>query len=241
MFQILNPLKAGSEFQKLKSRRKWILAVTIALIPTLLSTVGRYLVQQENQAVMQQLMEERSAAEGQPPREREVRTSVRILPFGMFQGGGSMSSTGMMVLGIILGTGFAVIFWVLKSAVFHLGSKVLGGEKVNISSTIHVIAYTYIPFVFKGILDVVKGVIYQAPTSMEGLMFQTRSTSAVLNFIGNHLTIFVVWALFLMIIAVREQFSLSNKKALCLVLIPYIAAWILQLTILSTIGFMRVI
>ncbi|MGC1120824.1 MAG: YIP1 family protein [Candidatus Methanofastidiosia archaeon] len=244
MLQILNPFKAGSEFQKLKSKKKWILAVTIVLVPIILSSVGTYLVQQENQAFFQQLAEQQSSQSAtQPQRERPARNPNpmrMILPFGGFQTGGAMSSSGTITLGLILGIIFALIFWVLKSVVFHIGSRILRGEGVKISSTIHMIAYTSIPFIFKGILDIVKGITYEGPSSMGTFMTQARTSSLLLNFVRNHFTIFVVWALFLMIIAVREQYSLGNKKAVCVVMVPYVVVWVLQMTLLSS-GFMGVV
>jgi hypothetical protein len=243
MLQILNPFKAGSEFQKLKSKRKWILAITIVIVPIILSSVGTYLVQKENQAFFQQMTEQQgSQSSTQPQRERPNRNPNpmrMIMPFGGFRIGGttSSSSSGTVILGLILGILFALLFWVLKSVVFHIGSKILKGEGAKISSTIHMIAYTSIPFIFKGILDVIRGITYKGPSSMGTFMTQAR-TSLFLNFIRNHFTIFAVWALFLMIIAVREQYSLGNTKAFCVVIIPYIVLWVLQMTLLSSIGFM---
>lgn len=239
MLQILNPFKAGSEFQKLKSRKKWILALLFVLVPVLLSAAGNILIQKENQKLMQQMMEEGGFSSEERPRgPGQPRGPMGGMFRGLFQGIGNPSASEMMTLGIVLGILFTVVFWIVKSVIFHVGARVLGGEGVSISSTIHVMAYTYIPFVFKGVLDVVKGVIYEAPSPVEGLMFQPRDTDVLLNFVRNHFTIFMLWALFLMVIAVREQYSLSNKKALCVVLIPYIVAWILQMTVLPIGGFL---
>jgi hypothetical protein len=248
MLQILNPFKAGNEFQKLKSRKKWILALLIVLIPVVLSTVGTILIQQENQERAQQFIEERGSSteeEGQGPRQGPGRGGAPMggmFPFGgMFQGGGGMSSTGMMAIGIIFGFFSALIFWIVKSLVFHLGSKVLGGEPVSISSTIHVMAFTYIPFVFKGILDVIKGLLYEASPPMGEFRAQAPDTSLLLNFVRNHFTIFMVWALFLMVVAIKSQYNLSNKKAVLVVLVPYIVVWIIQLAVLPSIGFLGLV
>ncbi|MGC1120669.1 MAG: YIP1 family protein [Candidatus Methanofastidiosia archaeon] len=245
MFQILNPFKAGSEFQKLKSKRKWILAVTIVLVPTILSGVGNHLVQQENQASFQQLAEQQGGQTATPPQgggpPGNPNPMGMIIPFGSLQPGGATSSSGTITLSLILGIIFALIFWVLKSVVFHIGSRIMRGEGAKISSTIHMMAFTSIPFIFKGILDVIKEITHDAPSSMETFMTQTGTSSLFLNFIRNHFTIFVVWALFLMVIAVREQYSLGNKKAFCVVLVPYIAVWVLQMTLFSSSGFMGVV
>ena len=237
MLQILNPFKAGNEFQKLKSRKKWILALALVLIPVILSQVGDSLIQQKNQELMQQFMEERGIPEEQP----EGRGPGGPGPmFGIFRnvsrGGGPMGAQGNILTGLLLGIAFVVLFWVLKSSVFHVMSKILGGEHVSISSTIHLIAYTYIPFVFKGILDIVEGITYNAPTAAEGLMFQSRNTDMLLNFIRGNLNIFVVWSLFLMIIAVRELYIFGNKKAALVVLLTYGAVWVIQIALMSSGG-----
>lgn len=143
--------------------------------------------------------------------------------------------TGIIILGIALGVILAGGFWVLKSVVFHMVSKSLGGEKVKMSSTIHVLAYTYLPFVFKGILDVFRGITYKAPSSIEGL-FQLQNAGMALNFVKNYFNIFMLWALFLMVIAVREQYNLNNKKAALVVLLPYIAVWILRIVLMRSGG-----
>jgi hypothetical protein len=228
MLQILNPFKAKTEFQKLKSKKIWILALVLVLIPVLLSTVGNMLIQQERQDVIQQLAEERDAETRERTGQRGPMGGVFR---GLFQGAGGASTTMMMVIGLFIGIISAIVFWIVKSVVFHAGAQVLGGEGA-LSSTIHVMAYTYIPFIFKGILDVIKGITYEAPTSMEELMAQTRNTDMVLNFIKNHFTIFMLWALFLMIVAVKTQYNLSNKKAVMVVLIPYIIVWVLQVFVL---------
>lgn len=230
MLQILNPFKAGTEFQKLKSRKIWILALILVLIPVLLSTVGNMLIQQERQDVIQQLAEERGA-ERRPEGAGQPRGPMGGIFRGVFQSAGGASTTMMMVIGLFLGIISAVVFWIVKSVVFHAGARVLGGEGA-LSSTIHVMAYTYIPFIFKGILDVIKGITYKTPASMEEIMVQARNTDVVLNFIRNHFTIFMVWALFLMVVAVKTQYNLSNKKAVVVVLIPYIIVWIIQVFVM---------
>jgi hypothetical protein len=240
MLQILNPFKAGQEFQKLKSKKKWIFALVFVFVPVVLSTVGNNLVQQKNQEFIQQNMEEFTAPEGTPPEGRDAPRRQPGIPLlgpvnRMFQVGTSGGmGTANITLALALGLALAAVYWVLKSVVFHLGSKILGGEKAIISSTIHLIAYTYIPFVFKGILDIIEGVLYEVPTSMQE--FSQLRTDMFLNYVSNYFNIFVLWALFLMIIAVREQYTLSNKKAALIVLISYIVAWILQIVILPSVN-----
>lgn len=233
MLQILNPFKAGQEFQKLKSKKKWILALVFVFAPIVLSAVGNNLIQQKNQEIIQQSVGEMTqnrpqgggpGGQGGPSRNI-MDPFFRVSRGGMGAGGGG---TGIVILGIALSAVIAGGFWVLKSVVFHMGSKVLGGEGVKMSSTIHVLAYTYIPFVFKGILDILRGIIYRAPSSVEEL-FQLRSNGMGLNFVRDYFNIFMLWALILMVIAVREQYNLNNKKAALVVLLPYLAVWILRI------------
>ena len=239
MLQILNPFKAGQEFQKLKSKKKWILALLFVFVPVLLSAVGNSLVQQKNQDFFQQMMEERGTQTDTPPeRTGAARGPMRGIMPGMgmlFQGGGSASATQILVLGILISALSVAIFWILKSVVFHIMAKVLGGEGVGMSSTIHVLAYTYIPFVFKGILDVIQGLTYKTPSMMAGSMVRGDS-SVFLNYVRDFFNLFVLWALFLMVIAIREQYNLSNKKAALVVLVPYAVAWIIRFAVLPSIG-----
>jgi len=123
MIQILNPFRAGQEFQKLKSEKKWILALVIVFVPGLLSLVGDSLIQQKVVNFSVQQMEEMGLTETLDASE-------------IFQG---LLWASMIFYGII----FILAAWILKSVVFHWFSKMLGGEKVEISSTIHLIAYTY--------------------------------------------------------------------------------------------------
>lgn len=238
MLQIVNPFKAGSEFQKLKSKRKWILAIMIVVIPTVLSTAGDYLIQQENQGFIQLLQEQQgSQSTGQVQRRGPDGNPMgMIMPFGPSQVEVNTSSSSSIGSGLVLGIAAALIYWFLKSVVFHIESKVLGGEEASLSSTIHMVAFTGIPLVFKGILDILKGITYQTPSSTGTFMPQVGTDSLFLDFIDSHFTIFVVWALVLMIIAVKEQYLLSKKKAFCVVMVPYIIAWVLQWTLLSSGG-----
>ncbi|MGD2248300.1 MAG: YIP1 family protein [Candidatus Methanofastidiosia archaeon] len=231
MLQILNPFKAKNEFRKLKSNRRWILALVIVLIPTLLSLVGTGLIQNKNQELRQKMSEE--FVQAQPEGQRGPRGPMgQIFPMGMVQTG--RQATGITVLGVVIACVSALAVWVIKSGVFHIGSRLLGGESTSISSTIHIIAYTYIPFIFKGILDILKGITYEAPTSIAEIM--TQPPDPLLNFVTSHFTIFVLWVMGLTIIALREQYNLSVKKALLVVVIPYIAAWCIQLVIMPRIG-----
>jgi hypothetical protein len=239
MLQILDPFKAGEKFQELKTKKKWILALIIILLPVLLSQMGNVLIQQKNQDVLQQIMEEREFSdEGPPSRGPGGGGGIMPLPMGRmeFSQGGGLGSSQTTVIIMITGILSALVFWVLKSGVFHVFSRILGGAQVNLFSTIHLIAYTYLPFIIKGILEIIQGIIYQAPSSPQELMM-SHSGGALMNFINDRLNIFVIWAIILTIIAIKAQYTLGNKKALLVVLIPYIVVWILQLTILSS-GFM---
>ncbi len=240
MLQILNPFRAGQEFQKLKSKKKWILALAFVFIPVVLSAVGNNLIQQKNQEFIEKNIGEFTAREGTAPEGRDAPRRQPGIPLmgpmnRMFQvrSFGGMSS-GNITIALALGLTLAAVYWILKSFVFHIGSKVLGGEKVGLSSTVHLMAYTYIPFVFKGFLDLLRGVLYKTPTSMQD--FSQFRTDMFLNYVSNYFNIFVLWSLFLMVLAVREQYTLSNKKAVVVVLIPYIALWIFQIVILPSIN-----
>jgi hypothetical protein len=232
MLQILNPFKAGQKFQELKAKKKWILALIIVLLPILLSQIGNVLIQQKNQDVFNQIIEERGSSNERNPSRAPgmIRSPMGQMGFNQSAGmGSSQSSILLITVGIIS----ALVFWIVKSGIFHLFSRIFGGAQVNLSSTIHLIAYTYLPFIIKGILEIIKGIMYKAPSSPQELMM-AHSGGVLMNFINDRFNIFVIWALILMIIAIKVQYELGTKKALLVVLIPYIVVWILQLTVLSS-------
>jgi hypothetical protein len=221
ILRVFNPFTAGKAFQELKPEKKWILAFSIVLLPALLTSVGNGLIQQKQQDLTYQYIKEQGTITED---QLEAVESIQGLMAG---------------IGIVFGIVLAMVFWVLKSAIFHVIAKIFGGgktktegeEKTNISSIIYLIAYTYVPFVFKGILDVYKGLVYQAP-SYEIFVQQLQTSDALLTFVREH-NIFLVWALILMAVAVKEQYNLSKFKATLVVLIPYGVAWILQLGLAS--------
>jgi hypothetical protein len=117
--------------------------------------------------------------------------------------------------------------------VFHVLGRIFDTPKlpVDISSTIHLVAFTYLPFFFKGILDLINGFRYQPP-SYEVFLQQVRNPDVVASFLSEH-NIFWLWAFVLMVIAVREQFSLSNTRAFLVVFIPYLIVFMIQAALAS--------
>lgn len=210
MIGVLNPFSAGREFQKLKSERKWLIAILLVFIPGLLSLAGELLIQRKSVGLTQAYIEEM----GTPAAQTEALGNIQGL---------------IMVLGIVFGIIFIVLFWVLKSVVFHAFARAIGGEKVEISSTIHLIAYTYLPFIFRGLLDLYRGLTFQPP-SYEQFMSELMHPDLLLNFIKEH-DIFFIWALILMVIAVKQQYNLGKGKAAIVVLVPYIVAWVLEIAL----------
>jgi hypothetical protein len=101
--------------------------------------------------------------------------------------------------------------WGLKSVVFHAGSRILGGEKVEVSSTVHLMAYTYVPFIFKGIVYICRGLLYQPPV-YEEFVYQLENPAILLSFIKEY-NIFFLWAFSIMVIAVKEQYNLGTTRA----------------------------
>jgi hypothetical protein len=201
MIQILNPFRAAQEFQKLKLERKWVLALVIVVVPKLLSAVGTWLGERHSIDLTVQSMEEMDVlTEG----TRGIMESMQ----------------GLILIGMVYtGVVFVVIAWVFKSLIFHWLSGILGGAKVEISSTVHMVAFTYVPFIFKGLIDVYRGLTYRVPT-YEQFTSPSGFTDELLNFFKEH-NIFLLWAFILMIIAVREQYNLDTKRASLVVLFPY--------------------
>lgn len=121
---------------------------------------------------------------------------------------------------------FIPIAWGLKSVIFHTGSRILGGEDVEVSSTVHLMAYTYVPFIFKGIIYICRGLVYQ-PSQYEEFVYQLENPAILLSFIKEY-NIFFLWAFILMVIAVKEQYNLSTARAFLVVFIPYVVYWVIM-------------
>jgi hypothetical protein len=213
MIQILNPFKAAEEVRNLKSERKWVLALVIVFVPGLLSVAGNGLIQQKTQSYTTRYVEEMGALT-----ETQRKAIENIQGF-------------IATIGIVVGIVFIAAFWILKSVVFHMLARVFGGNQAEISSTIHLVAYAYLPLIFKGLIDIYRGVTYELP-SYEEFMFQIQHSDALLNFIREH-NMFFIWSLLLMAIVVREQYNLSKKKAALVVLIPYVVVWVAEFALTS--------
>lgn len=211
MIQILNPFRAGQEFQKLKFEKKWMLALVIVFAQGLLTVAGSGLTQREVVNFTMQQMEEMGLTE----------TTEALESF-----------QGLLLVSLIFhGIIFILAAWILKSVVFHWFSRILGGEKVEVSSTIHLIAFTYLPFIFKGLLDVYRGLTYHI-LSYEEFTSPVEFTEALLNLLREY-SIFFPWVFILMVIAVRELYNLNNTRAFFVVLIPYTACFVVQIILVS--------
>ena len=220
MFRVLNPFRAGQEFQQLKVEKKWALALLAVLIPGILSLVGSFLVEQKSADLTMQYTEEQigtMAEQGQITGEQlEAVQSIQGL---------------IAVIGLVVGFVIMIGAWLMKSVVFHILARILGGEQVDLSSTIHLIAYTYLPLIFKGILDVINGIRYQPPP-YEEFVYQLQHPDVLMGFVRDH-GIFFWWSFILMVIAVREQYNVSTMKSGVVVLIPYIVIWLFTLFLTS--------
>ncbi|MFX0208887.1 MAG: YIP1 family protein [Candidatus Hodarchaeota archaeon] len=203
MLQILNPFKAGQEFRKLKSEEKWVLALTIVLIAGWLITAGDGLILYKSRDLRNQYLEEEMGVLNKENLETQIIFLVMFVP----------------------------VSWVLKSVVFHVLSRILGGEEVKLSSTIHLIAFTHLPCIFKGLLDLFLGLMYQPP-SYEEFVYQLQNPNFLLIFAKEYNIFF--WAFTLMVIAVREQYNLSTKRAFFVVFILYMGVWITQIVMISS-------
>jgi hypothetical protein len=213
MIQILNPFKAAEEVRKLKSDRKWALALMIFFVPGLLSVAGDGLIQQKTQSYTTRYVEEMGAL---TETQREAMENIQGF---------------IATIGIVVGIVFIAVFWILKSVVFHVLAGIFGGKQAEISSTIHLIAYTYLPFIFKGLIDIYRGLTYELP-SYEEFIYQIQHSDALFNFVREH-NIFFIWSLILVAIVVREQYNLSKKKAALVVLIPYVVVWVAEFALTS--------
>ncbi|MFQ5820081.1 MAG: YIP1 family protein [Candidatus Heimdallarchaeota archaeon] len=203
MLQILDPFKAGQEFRKLKSEEKWVLALAIVLIAGWLIAAGDGIILYKSRDLRNQYLEEELGVLTKENLETQIIFLVMFVP----------------------------VSWVLKSVVFHVLSRILGGEEVKLSSTIHIIAYTHLPCIFKGLLDLFLGLMYQPP-SYEEFVYQLQNPNFLLIFVKEYNIFF--WAFTLMVIAVREQYNLSSKRAFFVVFILYMGIWITQIVMISS-------
>lgn len=191
-----------------------MLALVIVFVPGLLSLVGDSLIQYKVVNFTMQQME-------------EMGLTGTFEALETFQG-------LLWASRIFYGITFILAAWILKSAVFHWFSRILGGEKIEISSTIHLIAFTYLPFIFKGLLDVYRGLTYQI-LSYEEFISPVEFTEALVNVFRQY-SIFFPWVFILMVIAVKELYNLSNTRAFFVVLIPYTGYFLVQI-ILTFFGY----
>jgi hypothetical protein len=213
MLQVLNPFRVRKEFRRLKSEKKWMLALIAVFLPGLLSVVGSGLIQQKMQPLTNQYVREMGALT-----EAQVESMESIQSF-------------IAVIGMVVGVIAIAVVWIGKSVIFHVIARVLGGEEVDVSSTIHIIAYTYLPLVFKGIIDIWNGLQYQPPP-YEEFIRQLQNPDLVMTFVREH-NLFFFWVVCLTIVAVKEQFSMSWKKSVVVVGIPYIVFEIIQILLAS--------
>ncbi len=214
ILKVLNPFTAGEAFRTLKSEKKWLLALIIVFIPGLLSLAGNMLIQQKMMPLTMQLVEEQM--ENVPAEQRAAVENIQSI---------------IVVVGLVFGVALIAVYWIIKAVAFHVSARIFGGTEVGVSSTIHLIAYTYVPFIIKGLIDLYKGIIYQTPTYQEFLQQISPSDlwSSVLAIIREYLNVFVLWSLILIAIALKEQYNLSNKRAILAVVIPYVGYLILRL------------
>lgn len=69
-------------------------------------------------------------------------------------------------------------------------------------------------------------------------MYQLHNPDILLIFVKEYNIFF--WAFTLIVIAVKEQYNLSNTKAFLTVSILYIAVWIIQIAMISSGSLFRV-
>lgn len=184
-----------------------MVAVLLVFIPGVLTVAGNAMIQQKSQGLTAQYTGEMVTLTDQ---QKEAMQNIQGLT---------------VMISVISGVAIIGIAWAVKSFAFHMSSKILGGAEASISSTMHMIAYTYIPFIFQGLLDVYKGLTY-TPPPYEEFVRQIENPDILLNFVREH-NIFFVWALVLMVIAVKEQYTLSTKRAAVAVVVPYVAYFVL--------------
>lgn len=184
-----------------------MVAVLLVFIPGVLSVAGNAMIQQKSQGLTAQYTEEIVTLTDQ---QKEAMQNIQGLT---------------VIIGVVFSIALIGVAWAVKSFAFHMSSKILGGADASISSTMHLIAYTYIPFIFQGLLDVYKGLTY-TPPPYEEFVRQIENPDILLNFVREH-NVFFVWALVLMVIAVREQYTLSTRRALVAVAVPYAVYFVL--------------
>jgi hypothetical protein len=192
-----------------------MVAVLLVFIPGVLTVAGNAMIQQKSQGLTTQYTGEMVTLTDQ---QKEAMQNIQGLA---------------VMISVVFSIALIGVAWAVKSFAFHMSSKILGGAEASISSTLHLIAYTYIPFIFKGLLDLYKGLTY-TPPPYEVFVQQIENPDILLNFVREH-NVFFIWALVLMVIAVREQYTLSTRRALVAVAVPYAVYFVLGF-LMSSIG-----
>ncbi|MGC1121697.1 MAG: YIP1 family protein [Candidatus Methanofastidiosia archaeon] len=201
---ILNPFTAGEAFKRVAAEEKWKIPLTIVLTAGLLSAAGVALVYDKSEGLRSTYL------------AKEMGVTIRDEMW-----------SAMTVTKFITSLLLVFLGWGMKSFAFHAIAKLFNGKPVDISSTIRLIGYTYLPLILKGLVDVYRGLTYKLPSYEEYV--SSLRTPDVLETFSDPFSIFLLWAILLMIIAVREQYRLSTVKAILAVLIPYGVYWVLRL------------
>ena len=201
---ILNPLTAGEAFRKRAAEEKWRLPLALVITTGVLSAAGIALVYDRSEGLRSLYLAE------------EMGVTLRDEMWPIMTVAKFVTSLLMVFLG-----------WGIKSSVFHGMASLFKGKSASISSTVRLIGYTYLPLIFKGLADVYRGLTYEIPSYEEYV--SSLRTPDILETFSDPFSVFILWAILLMILAVKEQYTLGRVKAVLAVLIPYGIYWIIQL------------
>ncbi|MBU7037047.1 MAG: YIP1 family protein [Theionarchaea archaeon] len=201
---ILNPLTAGEAFRRLAPEESWKKPLIIVLVAGLLSAAGIALVYDKTESLRSAYL------------VKEMDVTIRDEVWSVM----TVTKFATSLLLVVLG-------WGTKSVAFYSMGRLFKGTPGSISSTVRLMGYTYLPLIIKGLVDVYRGVTYELPSYEEYV--SSLRTPDVLETFSDPFSVFLLWAIVLMILAVRQQYNLGNVKAILAVLIPYGIYWIIML------------
>lgn len=126
-----------------------------------------------------------------------------------------------------------LLAWLVRTGVFTLAAKALGGDSVSFATVFSVLGYTNLPqtlrLAFQGISAMVYGIV--PPVGMEmGMELYQRSTP--LGIVLTEINPFTAFYLILTTLALERLFKLSRGKALLITFLSW--AVVIGISLIST-------
>lgn len=126
-----------------------------------------------------------------------------------------------------------LLAWLVRTGVFTLAAKVLGGDSAPFAAVFSVLGYTYLPqtlrLAFQGTAAMVYGIV--PPVGLE-MGMELYQRSAPLGIVLTEINPFTAFYLILTTIALEKLFKLSRGKALLITFLSW--AVVIGVSLIST-------